>query len=67
MYLAGSGDELSSAVVGSSNFTKSGLGGSDHSNLEINLAVSDADTLAELQDWFDRLWKDTQRTEVTCP
>ena len=63
MYLAGSGDELSSAVVGSSNFTKSGLGGSDRSNLEINLAVSDADTLAELQDWFDRLWKDTQRTE----
>ena len=63
MYLAGSGDELSSAVVGSSNFTKNGLGGSDRSNLEINLAVSDADTLAELQDWFDRLWKDTQRTE----
>ena len=63
MYLAGSGGEISSAVVGSSNFTKSGLGGSDRSNLEINLAVSDDATLAELQEWFDHLWKDQQRTE----
>ena len=43
-------------VVGSSNFTKNGLGGSDRSNLEINLAVSDADLLAELREWFDQLW-----------
>ena len=63
MYLAGSDGEISTAVVGSSNFTKRGLGGSDRSNLEINLAVSGADSLAELQGWFDRLWKDTQRTE----
>ena len=63
MYLAGSNGKLSSAVVGSSNFTKSGLGGSDRSNLEINLAVSDATTLAELQEWFDHLWKDAHRTE----
>ena len=30
-------------VVGSSNFTKKGLGGSDRPNLEINLAISDDD------------------------
>ncbi len=63
MYLTGSVGEVSSAVVGSSNFTKSGLGGSDRSNLEINLAINDIPTLAELQEWFDRLWKDAQRTE----
>ena len=63
MYLSGSDGEIGSAVVGSSNFTKSGLGGSDRSNLEINLAVSDAATLAELREWFDRLWKDAHRTE----
>ena len=63
MYLAGSGGEVNGAVVGSSNFTKRGLGGSDRSNLEINLAVSDTATLAELQEWFDRLWKDPRRTE----
>ena len=65
MYLAASDGEPSSAVIGSSNFTKSGLGGSDRSNLEINLAVSDTATLAELQEWFDRLWKDAHRTEFS--
>ncbi len=63
MYLAGSGGKTNSAVVGSSNFTKSGLGGSARPNLEINLASTDAATLAELQEWFDRLWNDKQRTE----
>ena len=63
MYLAGSDGTINSAVVGSSNFTKNGLGGSDRSNLEINLAVSDTSTLAELHEWFDRLWKNAQRTE----
>ena len=43
-------------VVGSSNFTKNGLGGSARPNLEINLAVSDPKLLAELQGWFDDLW-----------
>ena len=55
MYLTAS-PESASGVVGSSNFTKRGLGGSNRPNLEINLATDDADTLAELQDWFDRLW-----------
>ena len=50
-------------VVGSSNFTKRGLGGSDRSNLEINLATGDGDTLAELREWFDRLWSNEQQTE----
>ena len=63
MYLAGSDEETNSAVVGSSNFTKSGLGGSDQANLEINLSVSDSATLAELREWFDHLWKDERRTE----
>lgn len=63
MYLIGSGGETRSAVVGSSNFTRSGLGGSDRSNLEINLAVTDAASLAELHEWFDSLWNDEKRTK----
>ena len=63
MYLAGSDGVVISAVVGSSNFTKRGLGGSDHSNLEINLAVDDTATLTELREWFDLLWRNAQRTE----
>ena len=62
MYLTTSPDSTS-GVVGSSNFTKRGLGGSDRPNLEINLATDDADTLAELQDWFDRLWGNDRLTE----
>ncbi len=62
MYLTASTDSAA-GVVGSSNFTKRGLGGSDRPNLEINLATDDADTLAELQDWFNRLWSDDRLTE----
>ena len=63
MYLACSDGVVNNAAVGSSNFTKSGLGGSVRPNLEINLAVNDTATLAELQEWFDLLWKNAQRTE----
>ena len=62
MYLTASPDSAA-GVVGSSNFTKRGLGGSDRPNLEINLATDDADTLAELNEWFNRLWNDERLTE----
>ena len=62
MYLTTSPGSAS-GVVGSSNFTKRGLGGSDRPNLEINLATDDADTLAELQDWFERLWSNNRLTK----
>ena len=62
MYLTDS-PAGTTGVVGSSNFTKRGLGGSDQSNLEINLATDDADTLADLMEWFNRLWSDEKLTE----
>ena len=62
MYLTDSPDGAT-AVVGSSNFTKRGLGGSDRPNLEINLATDDRHTLAELLEWFNRLWNDQSLTE----
>ncbi len=49
------------ATVGSSNFTRRGLGLSSNSNLEMNLAVRDAETRAELAEWFDELWNDKTR------
>ena len=63
MYLTKSEDHARAGVVGSSNFTKRGLGGSDQANLEINLATEDTDMLAELSDWFDRLWNDKTKTQ----
>ena len=62
MYLTTSPGD-SAGVVGSSNFTKRGMGGSDRPNLEINLATDDADSLTELQDWFDRLWGNDRLTK----
>ncbi len=63
LYLTASGQATRTAVVGSSNFTKRGLGGSEQSNLEINLSTEDAATVAELQEWFDLLWNDEKRTD----
>ena len=63
MYLAGSVESVEHGIVGSSNFTKGGLGGSDRPNLEINLATTDGATLAELREWFESLWKNEHQTE----
>ena len=61
MYLT-DGAGRGTAVVGSSNFTQSGLGGGFRPNLEINLATSDAGTHDELCEWFDKLWRDRKLT-----
>ena len=58
MYLADGPDGGGAAVVGSSNFTKRGLGGGADPNLEINLATTDAASRGELARWFDELWND---------
>ena len=51
------------AVVGSSNFTRGGLGSGTSANVEINLATQNAATCTELQQWFDDLWVDKTLTK----
>ncbi len=51
-----------SSIVGSSNFTRRGLGASSHSNIEINLASTDIEICAELRAWFDQIWADDKLT-----
>ena len=63
MYLAGAFDTPNVGVVGSSNFTRRGLGGGASPNIEINLAVENAADLAELRAWFDNLWADDELTK----
>ena len=63
MYLTESSDGTTAGVVGSSNFTKRGLGGNEQSNLEINIATDDEKTLYELLQWFGQLWNDKKATE----
>ena len=52
----------SSSIVGSSNFTRRGLGASRHANIEINLASTDIEICAELREWFDQIWADDKLT-----
>ncbi|MYI07601.1 MAG: ATP-dependent helicase, partial [Gemmatimonadetes bacterium] len=50
------------ALLGSSNFTRRGLGTGSNPNLELNLEVRSAADRAPLLDWFDRLWHDEELT-----
>ena len=61
MYLA-EAEGRRASVVGSSNFTRSGLGCGAGANLEINLATTDEATHTELREWFDDLWTDDNMT-----
>ena len=63
MYLTDDAAGGVSAVVGSSNFTRNGLGGGKRPNLEINLASTDSEARRELRDWFDDLWNDKRLTD----
>jgi len=62
MYLAESSTGMM-GIVGSSNFTKRGLGSGDLPNIEINLASNNPDTIVQLQEWFDCLWNDHEKTK----
>ena len=66
MYLSAADvttESTTSAVVGSSNFTKRGLGGSENANLELNLVTENEVTCAELRVWFDEIWQNKTLTE----
>lgn len=46
------------ALLGSSNFTRSGLGLANTSNIELNLIVDSDRDRTDLKHWFDQLWHD---------
>lgn len=51
------------AIVGSSNFTVSGLGLKPNSNMELNLLSKNNDTVRELTKWFDEIWENEDMVE----
>jgi len=52
------------AIMGSSNFTVSGLGLAENtSNIELNLIVDSNRDRADLKNWFDELWNDDKLVE----
>ena len=60
-HLARGGGE-SAAVLGSSNFTRGGLGLGANPNIELNLEVRRAVDRESLLRWFDALWSDRDLT-----
>jgi len=48
------------AIVGSSNFTRRGLGISTTPNIELNLIVDSDRDRSDLKVWFDAIWNDEQ-------
>lgn len=48
------------AILGSSNFTRRGLGLSATPNIELNLIVDSDRDRAELKAWFDNIWADDE-------
>jgi ERCC4-related helicase len=51
------------ALMGSSNFTRRGLGLSDAPNIELNMVVDSDRDRADLKAWFDELWSDIALVE----
>ncbi len=54
---------IEKALVGSSNFTVSGLGYGNVPNIELNLEVVDDRDRADLKNWFYEIWNDEQLVE----
>ena len=48
------------AILGSSNFTRRGMGLSRTPNIELNLIVDSDRDRAELKAWFDTIWRDDE-------
>ncbi len=64
---ADSASAADSAIIGSSNFTKRGLGWGAAPNIELNIEVRNPAERAELRQWFDDLWNDQTLTEDAKP
>ena len=62
LYHLARGNGESAAVLGSSNFTRGGLGLGVNPNIELNLEVSREADREPLLRWFDALWNDRELT-----
>ncbi len=62
LYRIAHADGGSTAIVGSSNFTRRGLGLGAAPNIELNVEVSAPEEREALGSWFDALWADEALT-----
>ena len=62
LYHAARADGTSAALLGSSNFTRRGLGFGSAPNIELNTLIGSASERDALLDWFNALWNDNRLT-----
>ena len=62
LYRIAHADGGSTAIVGSSNFTRRGLGLGVAPNIELNIEISAPEEREALGRWFDALWQDEALT-----
>jgi len=63
LYCVEDADGETAALVGSSNFTRGGLGFGANPNIELNLKVRNGADRTRLLQWFDALWCDERLTQ----
>lgn len=65
LYHIAQANGVEDALMGSSNFTVSGLGlnGGGRRNVELNMVVEDRRDLRDLKAWFDELWDNQELVE----
>ncbi len=56
-HIQNANNQEAQAVLGSSNFTVSGLGYGKKPNIELNYVIQDRRDLTELKEWFDEIWE----------
>ena len=62
LYHVARTDGASAALLGSSNFTRRGLGLGSVPNVELNTLIGSASERDALHDWFNALWNDEKLT-----
>ena len=62
LYHVARADGASAALLGSSNFTRRGLGLGSVPNVELNTLIGSASERDALHDWFNALWNDEKLT-----
>ena len=55
-------EKKTTALVGSSNLTRRGLGYGGKPNIELNLEINDQKQQAEMLNWFNQIWSDDELT-----
>ena len=64
MYHIKNPNDTEHAIMGSSNFTKNGLGFGVKPNIELNLELNDKRDIRDLKQWFNQIWNSENVEDV---